>query len=239
MDLLEFAVQRKLDYQNELLDYVAKDEHVPVHVLASSLEGVIDGMEDERASLLVSDYTEMMSAYVPMTYQRDRQTGEYTVEGEIDENILDSIQLVHGIDSEAAISGMIESNVETLTDTEAEVNGLDLNLSELEESAAMLNTQQVYSMSNAPEPEPFEAPVQEAQPEAETTADETLDDADIDAALGSVEPEQSPVQAPEETQPNEAEMSDATMAEKMKNAYYRTLDELKAKGLDKSLGLSL
>lgn len=146
MNLLEFAVQRKLDHEDQLLDYVAKKQDVPVDVLSTSLSELIGPLEDRRASLLVKDYAEMLSEYVPMTYKRDTQSGEYTVEGEIDESTLDSISLVHDIDAESAISEMIEENIRVLTNTTAEVQGLDMD--ELEQVATRLETQTIQTMSD-------------------------------------------------------------------------------------------
>ena len=146
MNLLEFAVQRKLEHEDQLLDYVAKHKAVPVDVLSTALADIIGPLEDRRASLLVENYTEMLSEYVPMTYKRDAQTGPYTVGGEIDEAILDSISLVHDIDAESAISDMIEENIRVLTNTQAEVHGL--NMGELERVATQLNTQTIQTVSD-------------------------------------------------------------------------------------------
>jgi hypothetical protein len=145
MNLLEFAVQRKLEHEEQLLDYVAKRKAVPVDVLSTALADIIRPLEDRRASLLVENYTEMPSEYVPMTYKRDAQTGTYTV-GEIDEAILDSISLVHDIDAESAISDMIEESIRVLTNTQAEVHGL--NMGELERVATQLSAQTIQTMSD-------------------------------------------------------------------------------------------
>ena len=145
MNLLEFAVQRKLEHEDQLLDYVAKRKAVPVDVLSTALADIIGPLEDRRASLLVENYTEMLSEYVPMTYKRDAQTGAYTVGGEIDEAILDSISLVHDIDAESAISDMIEESIRVLTNTQAEVHGL--NMGELERVATQLSAQTIQTMS--------------------------------------------------------------------------------------------
>ena len=332
MNLLEFAVQRKLEHEDQLLDYVAKHKAVPVDVLSTALADIIGPLEDRRASLLVKNCTEMLSEYVPMTYKRDAQTGTYTVGGEIDEVILDSISLVHDIDAESAVSDMIEANIRVLTNTQAEVHGL--NMGELERVATQLNTQTIQTMSDdeafdvgRSEEFAFEEVVQKA-PTVEDVAEETLQEvpestvedvveavvedvveetpeptvedtvedvveeviqdavedvveeapeptieesavegvSDLDDALDAVPdepiedepapdepiedeqvvapedepaPEDEQVVAPEDESEMTEEDEEQIVANKMKRIYIRLVEDIKAAGLDKSLGLAL
>ena len=137
MNLMTFAVMRKLNHGDPLLEYISQGKPVPTDVLEASLNDLIAPLEDARSSYLISDYVGMLQAYVPTTSQRDPVTGKITIAGEIPDDILESIEWVHRVASQDAISNMIEHTVSNLVNQESTITSLDL--SELETAIQTMN----------------------------------------------------------------------------------------------------
>lgn len=113
MKLMEFAIHHKLERDDKLLDYVAKNTPVPCSVLEDTLAPLIASLVDEKASMLLEDYAHMLQTYVPVTYQKG--AGDtYHIQGNVPDNILESIELVHNVSANDAIAAMIAVNEETL-----------------------------------------------------------------------------------------------------------------------------
>lgn len=113
MNLLEFAIHQKLERDDKLLDYVAKNKSVPCSVLEEGLEPLIASLVDERATMLNENYAQMLQTYVPVTYQTlDGNT--YQIQGEVPDTVLESIELVHNVSPNDAIAAMIAENEKTL-----------------------------------------------------------------------------------------------------------------------------
>lgn len=110
MDLLSFATSRKLQGNHELLDYVAIGQPVPINVLDASISELIQPLRDQQAELLVSNYQQLLRDTVPLGFVK-QPDDTYRVTGEIPDNVLDSITLVHQVEQESIISQMISDGL--------------------------------------------------------------------------------------------------------------------------------
>lgn len=277
MDLLTYAVNRKLTQSEDpLLEYVARGKDVPVDVLEGSFRELLRPLEDEQSALLVEDYLKMLEKYVPIQYTGNQPDGSYKVTGEISENLLEAIRLVHGKNQEEVISEMVAegtkqitnrsvsvgtvslteltAQMESLTDNMAEIQGFpeeefgdeelleevvdgieeevpehQEELDDLIEEVVPETTEPVEEEVVEPE-EVFEEEdvfEEEVEPEEESFEDEQVDEVEAEEILEDM--------SEEEVEALESEM----LVEGIKRVYTRLVEDLKAFGLDESLGLSL
>lgn len=254
MNLKEFAVQRKMDHGDPLLKYVAKNKPVPCDVLEDSLKDLLEPLEDARASHLVSDYVGMLQTYIPITYKQN-QDNSMTISGEVPEDILESIELIHEVTAEDALSAMIQNNVSSLRQAPASVNSL-----KLQELESTLNTIQsmppVMSLDDINDivDNTVQETTQESAPEfePELMVDEPTEDIKdvvakrIEAMEQDIEDSYTPMEYEMEAHdemdyemedPVEDESTQIAMA--MKRVYNRVVDDIKQAGLDTKLGLNL
>lgn len=133
MNLIEFAVGRKLRDSDPLLEYVATGKAVPISILECSFEDLLSPLIDAQASHLVSDYVGMLQAYIPTTHTIDAESGRVRISGNIPDDLLEAIEMVHEVPAESVISEMIQASVGTLSRQDVTIKHLDL--SALEEAA--------------------------------------------------------------------------------------------------------
>lgn len=248
MNLMEFAVGRKMRQSDPLLEYVAKGQPVPINILESSLTEILAPLADAQASHLVTDYVGMLQAYVPTTHTVNPETGRVQISGSIPDDLLETINIVHNVESEQVISQMIEASVGALSRQEVRIKTLDL--SALEEAAQIampevqrINTdsvdisdivaQGVKEMQEAIEAPAsvikesvVEAPVQEAHIEPAPVEDFPTED-DTPEFVES-----------EDDVETDEESEERIIARAAKVVYNRILQDFADRGLDTRLGLN-
>lgn len=106
MDLKTYAVLRKLTANSELLQYVAANQPVPINILESDMQELIADLRSDNAESLVSDYEKYLRENVRfgLTQASD---DTYEVSGDINDAVVDSIELVHGVDKRTMVSNLI------------------------------------------------------------------------------------------------------------------------------------
>ena len=120
MDLKTYAVYQKLYHNGSLLDYVVKDEAVPIHVVEESFQDVYQNKQDAKAEALVDDYTKMLSENVPVVISQ-LETGGYTVTGDIPDTLIDAIHIIHHATTDDIIKSLVEYNLQTIHKQECRV----------------------------------------------------------------------------------------------------------------------
>ena len=111
MDLITYAVSNRLQENGELLTYMDKDS-IPKHVVEKSFERLMNEYSDEDAKLLVEDYKAYLSENVGVAIT-PKEDGLH-VRGEINDDVVEVIGLVHGKSPEALVEGLITDTISVL-----------------------------------------------------------------------------------------------------------------------------
>lgn len=111
MDLITYAVSNRLQENGELLTYMDKDS-IPKHVVEKSFERLMNEYSDEDAKLLVEDYKAYLSENVGVVIT-PKEDGLH-VRGEINDDVVEVIGLVHGKSPEALVEGLITDTISVL-----------------------------------------------------------------------------------------------------------------------------
>ena len=111
MDLITYAVSNRLQENGELLTYMDKDS-IPKHVVEKSFEKLMNEYSDEDAKLLVEDYKAYLSENVGVAIT-PKEDGLH-VRGEINDDVVEVIGLVHGKSPEALVEGLITDTISVL-----------------------------------------------------------------------------------------------------------------------------
>ena len=101
MDLITYAVSNRLQENGELLTYMEK-----------SFERLMNEYSDEDAKLLVEDYKAYLSENVGVAIT-PKEDGLH-VRGEINDDVVEVIGLVHGKSPEALVEGLITDTISVL-----------------------------------------------------------------------------------------------------------------------------
>ena len=111
MDLITYAVSNRLQENGELLTYMDKDS-IPKHVVEKSFERLMNEYSDEDAKLLVEDYKTYLSENVGVAIT-PKEDGLH-VRGEINDDVVEVIGLVHGKSPETLVEGLITDTISVL-----------------------------------------------------------------------------------------------------------------------------
>ena len=111
MDLITYAVSNRLQENGELLTYMDKDS-IPKHVVEKSFERLMNEYSDEDAKLLVEDYKAYLSENVGVAIT-PKEDGLH-VRGEINDDVVEVIGLVHGKSPETLVEGLITDTISVL-----------------------------------------------------------------------------------------------------------------------------
>ena len=111
MDLITYAVSNRLQENGELLTYMDKDS-IPKHVVEKSFEKLMNEYSEKDAKLLVEDYKAYLSENVGVAIT-PKEDGLH-VRGEINDDVVEVIGLVHGKSPEALVEGLITDTISVL-----------------------------------------------------------------------------------------------------------------------------
>lgn len=111
MDLITYAVSNRLQENGELLTYMDKDS-IPKHVVEKSFERLMNEYSDEDAKLLVEDYKAYLSENVGVAIT-PKEDGLH-IRGEINDDVVEVIGLVHGKSPETLVEGLITDTISVL-----------------------------------------------------------------------------------------------------------------------------
>lgn len=111
MDLITYAVSDRLSRNGELLSYMNQDA-IPKAVVEKAFEELIKNYNDKGATKLVENYKEFLSEHVGVAIT-PKGDGLH-VRGEINDNILDIIQMVHGQKSETVVEDLVRDTIKAI-----------------------------------------------------------------------------------------------------------------------------
>ena len=151
MDLKTYAVGQKLLHDDGLLDYVVRQEPVPVDVVAASFRDFLDRQEDAQARKLIDDYRGFLGEAVPVVITRNQGTGGYQVSGEIPDSMVSAIMLVHNLSPEAVIKSLVDQSLCTVHGQKCEI--VECSMEEAAERTRM-KAASIPEVSPVPEASP-------------------------------------------------------------------------------------
>ena len=111
MDLITYAVSDRLSRNGELLSYMNQDA-IPKAVVEKAFEELIKNYNDKGATKLVENYKEFLSEHVGVAIT-PKGDGLH-VRGEINDNVLDIIQMVHGQKSETVVEDLVKDTIKAI-----------------------------------------------------------------------------------------------------------------------------
>lgn len=120
MELLTYAVRRKLLSDDPLLSYVVGNKPVPVSAVAASFHDFIAPLTDEKSECLISDYPKMLNENVPVVVRANTEGG-YDISGNIPDTLLEAITLVHGAGQEEIVRALADYNLQTVHGQSCEI----------------------------------------------------------------------------------------------------------------------
>ena len=141
MDLKTYAVYRKLTANSTLLEHLAKNEPVPIDVLEDDIQELIASLHNTQAEQLVTDYPRYLQEHVQLGTIKDGEN-QFTINGEIAEPVIQSIEIIHTIDRKDVVSNFITQTMMDLNG-HREVKIENLSLSEAADSFVKLTEMQL------------------------------------------------------------------------------------------------
>lgn len=147
MDLKTYAVYRKLTANSALLEHLAKNEPVPINVLESDIDELIKSLHNTQAEQLIADYPRYLQENVQLGTIKDGDN-QFTINGEISEPVIQSIEILHDVDRKDVVSNFITHTMMDLNGNR-DVKIENLSLSEAVDSFVELTKTPLLSDDHA------------------------------------------------------------------------------------------
>ena len=200
MDLITYAVSNRLQENGELLTYMDKDS-IPKHVVEKSFERLMNEYSDEDAKLLVEDYKAYLSENVGVAIT-PKDDGLH-VRGEINEDVVEVIGLVHGKSPEALVEGLITDTISVLNpEQEIRIKNIKLRDKVVRLREVVENTSAIVEHIEGIGRVTFEEPIKEeikVEEPVEVKVDEPIEiKVDEPVEVKVEEPIEIPAELPEE-----------------------------------------
>ena len=109
MDLKTFAVYQKLISNSTLLEYIVNNEDIPVNVVEDNMKELLEPLQHSESEALVNNYREYLRNTVKTSFTK-KEENVFDVNGHIDDPVIESIELLHGVDREDVVRDVV-SNV--------------------------------------------------------------------------------------------------------------------------------
>lgn len=113
MNLLTYAVSRKLLDNNDMWRYIANGEPIPQNIVEDAFKDTLTNYEDLKAERLVNDYNDFVAHHVPVTFTTNADGVQ--VSGEIDDAALDIIEVVHRKTVDDVVRQTVTSSIHTIS----------------------------------------------------------------------------------------------------------------------------
>ena len=188
MNLKTFAIHQKLSNSNdELLKYVMNDKPVPISVLEQSFSHLLYPLQDEYAEALVTNHMEALNKTVPLIVTV-LPSGGYNISGEIPDNIMEIISLVHNTDENSIVTQIINHQLSSIYKKNCDIEDLIIDRSVTSPPVQVLEPVKVT------EPVETTTPLTESEPidESFVKTEETFTDVEtesFDESFTDMEPE--------------------------------------------------
>jgi hypothetical protein len=113
MNLLTYAVSRKLLDGNDMWRYVTSNKPIPQNIVEDAFKDVISTYEDTKAERLINDYNAFVAHHVPVTFTT--VGSDVQVSGEIDDAALEIIETIHHKTSDDVVRQTVTSSIHTIS----------------------------------------------------------------------------------------------------------------------------
>ena len=192
MDLKTFAVYRKLSSNSTLLEYIVNNENIPVNVVEENMKELLEPLQHSESEAIVNDYREHLRNTVKASFSK-KEDNVFDVNGHIDDPVIESIELLHGVDREDVVRDMV-SNVMGDLNSERHVEIEDVSLSEEADEFLRMATKPLFSsdISQTLDVEPEEE-IDHLLDEALSSEDNVYDDEVEEDAVQDIELEEEEV----------------------------------------------
>ena len=189
MDLKTFAVYRKLLSNSTLLEYIVNNENIPVNVVEENMKELLEPLQHSESEAIVNDYREHLRNTVKASFSK-KEDNVFDVNGYIDDPVIESIELLHGVDREDVVRDMV-SNVMGDLNSERHVEIEDVLLSEEADEFLRMATKPLFSsdISQTLDVEPDEE-VGHLLDEVPSSEDNVYDDEVEENVVQDIEPEE-------------------------------------------------
>lgn len=215
MDLITYAVSNRLQENGELLTYMDKDS-IPKHVVEKSFERLMNEYSDEDAKLLVEDYKTYLSENVGVAIT-PKEDGLH-VRGEINDDVVEVIGLVHGKSPETLVEGLITDTISVLNpEQEVRIKNIKLRDKVVRLREVVENTSAIVEHIEGIGRVTFEEPIKEeikvepvevkVEEPIESKVDEPIEmPAELPEEIKIDEPVEIKVEEPVEVKPEEIQI---------------------------------
>ena len=106
MDLKGFAVYQKLKSNSTLLEYIVKDELIPASVVEENMRELLEPLQHSESEALINDYRDYLRHTVKTNFSK-REDNIFDVNGHIDDQVIESIELLHGVEREEVVRDVV------------------------------------------------------------------------------------------------------------------------------------
>ena len=192
MDLKTFAVYQKLISNSTLLEYIVNNEDIPVNVVEDNMKELLEPLQHSESEALVNDYREHLRNTVKTSFSK-KEDNVFDVNGHIDDPVIESIELLHGVDREDVVRDVVSSVMGDLnSDRHVEIE--NVLLSEEADDFLRMATKPLFSsdISQTIDVEPDEA-IDHLLDEVLSSEDIVKDDAVEEDVVQDIELEEEEV----------------------------------------------
>ncbi len=265
MDLRTFAVHQKLASDSKLLDYVTKNQAVPLEVVEQAFSDFYEPLVDAKATALMENYPKMLVETVPVIMTPSIENpGGYDITGEIPDSLMDAIALIHDTDADTIIKAFMNYHFEAVrgetchfletTKTEEEVRSqlqtpLTVNPAYLQMAAkesVVTKEEEVPEMpemeeiSEAVEPEEVpEMPEMEVPEEEISEMEEEVPEEVSEEEIEEASEEKVLIEETSEENVSEDEAAYQQMISAMQRIYVKFVKDIRQYNLDEALNLQV
>lgn len=184
MDLKTYAVKQALDGNPDLLKAISQNKPIDLDVANKSFAPLIADQDAGDTQNLIDNYPDYLVRHTKMQINSGKQDDDLEISGEVDDNLLDVIKLLHHVQPDDVVKQAASRLMAKFAPANA-VDVADITFAKSANKAPEIKQEDVVA-NEAKETD--EAPVD--APEAETPVD-APEDAPVDAL------EEAPVDAPE------------------------------------------
>ena len=126
MDLKTYAVLEKLKSNSALLDHMVKNETISIDQASDFFKPLLEKEENKEIKLLVDDYPKYLATHVKLHIEQ-LANNELQVDGEINDQLLNTISLLSGDDNQQIVENAIKSNLTAFSDQDVELANLEMS----------------------------------------------------------------------------------------------------------------
>ena len=134
---------QKLLSNSTLLEYIVNNEDIPVNVVEDNMKELLEPLQHSESEAIVNNYREHLRNTVKTSFTK-KEDNVFDVNGHIDDPVIESIELLHGVDREDVVRDVV-SNVMGDLNSERHVEIESVLLSEEADDFLRMATKPLFS----------------------------------------------------------------------------------------------